>query len=192
MNEQILDCRSLACPQPVVETKKRLTEIKEGSLTVLVDNETAKNNILKLAGSLRLEAAARPQDGDYAVTIETVPDGEQAYRDVYGKALMITADVLGRGSEELGVLLMKSFLYALAESDRLPQSVTLLNSAVRLACNDSPVLDSLAKLESRGVIIWSCGLCLDYFQLKERLHAGQVTNMYAIIDQLLTTETVIL
>jgi selenium metabolism protein YedF len=192
MDGQILDCRGLACPQPVVETKKRLTGIREGPLTVLVDNETAKNNILKLAGSLRLEAAARPQDGDYAVTIETVPAGEQAYGEMHGKALLITSDVLGRGSKELGALLMKSFLYALAESDRLPESVTLLNSAVRLACNGSPVLDSLTKLESRGVIIESCGLCLDYFQLKESHQAGQVTNMYAIVDQLLTTDTVIM
>lgn len=190
MAEQTLDCRGLACPQPVVETKKGLAGITEGLLTVLVDNETAKNNILKLANSLRLEAAARLAPGGFAVTLTKVnmPD----VKDTKGRALLITADVLGRGSEELGALLMNSFLYALAESDRLPQSVTLLNSAVRLACAGSPVLDSLNKLETRGVVIQSCGLCLDYFQLKEKLQIGQVTNMYAIVEQLLIEKVIII
>jgi len=190
MAEQILDCRGLACPQPVVETKKKLVEVREGALTVLVDNETAKNNVLKLAGSLHLEAVSRVEPDGFAVTLTktATPD----VRCSKGKALLITADVLGRDSEELGSLLMKSFLYALAESDCLPESVTLLNSAVKLACEDSPVLDSLSKLEKRGVLIQSCGLCLDYFQLLEKRLAGQVTNMYAIVGQLLTEEVIVL
>lgn len=190
MAEQSLDCRGMACPRPVVETKKKLAQITEGLLTVLVDNETAKNNIIKLANSLRLEAVARPEPGGFAVTLAKVntPD----IKNSKGKALLITADVLGRGSEELGSLLINSFLYALAESDWLPESVTLINSAVRLACAGSPVLDSLNKLETRGVVIQSCGLCLDYYQLKEKMQAGQVTNMYAIVGQFQTEEVIIL
>ncbi|MBS3946959.1 MAG: sulfurtransferase-like selenium metabolism protein YedF [Dethiobacter sp.] len=192
MEEQILDCRGLACPQPVVETKKRLQEVTSGLLTVLVDSETAKNNVLKLAGSLRLEVAVRPQKSGFAISLRT--DSAKAQTNVHGRGrtLLVTADVLGRGSEELGVLLMKSFFYALAENDVLPESVTLLNSGVRLACEGSPVLDSLAKLEARGVVLQSCGLCLEYFQLQDKRQAGTVTNMYAIVDQLLAAETVIL
>ena len=190
MAGQMLDCRGMVCPRPVVETKKRLAECGGEPLTVLLDNETSKNNIMKLANSLRLEAVARTEPGGYAVTLTKA--NTPLAKDLQGRSLLITGELLGRGSEELGALLMKSFLYALAESDCLPESVTLLNSAVRLACAGSPVLDSLSKLEAKGVVIQSCGLCLDYYQLKEKTRAGQVTNMYAIVDQLLTEEAIIL
>lgn len=183
MTGEILDCRGLACPQPVVETKKKLSAMEEGVLVVLVDNETAKNNLLKLAGSLQLEAAVRAEGGSYAVSLrkeKAVPAAATGRPE----GLLLTAETLGRGSEELGGLLMKSFLYALAESDLLPQTICLINSAVKLACAGSPVLESLDKLVARGVSVQACGLCLDYFGLKESLKVGEVTNMYAIVDML--------
>jgi hypothetical protein len=70
--------------------------------------------------------------------------------------------------------------------------VYLVNGAVKLACAGSPVLESLEKLSSRGVQLNSCGLCLDYFELKEKLCIGEITNMYAIVDRVMKGHVVIL
>ncbi|MCW3490803.1 sulfurtransferase-like selenium metabolism protein YedF [Dethiobacter alkaliphilus] len=192
MKKETLDCRGLTCPQPVVETKKKLADIPVGTLTVLVDNETAKNNLLKLAGSMDLEAMARQDDGVYAVSLLKSEITGVAKTNAPAKTLLLTKDTFGSGSEELGALLMKSFLYALAESEKLPETVFLVNGGVRLACDGSPVLDSLAKLTELGVEVLSCGLCLDFFELKDNLRVGSVTNMYAIVEQLMSSDPLIL
>lgn len=192
MKKETLDCCGLSCPQPVVETKKKIQEMPAGMLTVLVDNDTAKRNVLKLADSLNMEAVAREDDGVFAITILKEEGKDALLANTAGKTLLVTADTFGRGSEELGALLMKSFFYALAESDRLPEAVYLVNGGVKLVCDGSPVLDSLGKLVELGVEVHSCGLCLDFFLLKENLRVGHVTNMYAIVERLMSSMPVIL
>lgn len=191
MNIKTLDCRGLACPRPVVETKKCLDEMRDGTLTILVDNDTAKNNLLKLAGSLKLDAAVLEEGGIFTVTVNKDDTGPAPVKEEL-PGLLLTAETMGRGSEELGQLLMRSFFYALAESETLPESVYLVNGAVKLACAGSPVLESLEKLSSRGVQLNSCGLCLDYFELKEKLSIGEITNMYAIVDRVMKGQVVII
>lgn len=191
MDKETLDCRGLTCPAPVVETKKKLGQMAAGTLTVLVDNETAKNNLLKLAGSLNLDSAAREEEALFAVTVikgAEISEKQATKR----KVILVTAETFGRGSEELGTLLMKSFFYALSESDMPPEQIYLVNGGVKLACVDSAVLESLEGLQAQGVAIHSCGLCLDFFELKEKLIVGDVTNMYAIVDELTRADTVIL
>lgn len=192
MKTETLDCRGLSCPMPVVEAKKKLSKMQGGMLNVLVDNDTAKSNLLKLAGSLNLEAVAREEKGVFAVTLLLDEKKHSKDADNEKVTFLITADSMGRGDEELGKLLIKSFFYALAESDKLPQSVSLVNSAVTLACDGSPALESLEKLASRGVAIYSCGLCLDYYHLKDKLRVGEVTNMYTIVEQLTSGHALIL
>jgi selenium metabolism protein YedF len=191
MDKETLDCRGLACPAPVVETKKKLGQMTAGTLTVLVDNETAKNNLLKLAGSLDLDSAAKEDEGLFAVTV--IKDGDISVKNAKErKVILVTAETFGRGSEELGMLLMKSFFYALCESDTPPEHIYLVNGGVKLACVGSAVLESLEGLQAQGVAIHSCGLCLDFFELKDKLKVGDVTNMYAIVDELTGADTVIL
>lgn len=190
MNKAYLDCRGMACPQPVVETKKKLTDMTEGLLEVSVDNETAKNNLMKLASSLGVEAASREEKGVFIVSLLKGQMPHAKGVPTRGKKLLVTADTLGRGSDELGGILIKAFFYALAESERLPDDVYLLNSGVKLACEGSPVLESLQKLAGLGVGIHACGLCLDFFNLKEQHSAGEITNMYTIVERLMGTDIV--
>jgi selenium metabolism protein YedF len=192
LSKETLDCRGLACPQPVVETKKKLAMMPFGVLTVLVDNYVAKENLIKLADSLHLEAMACEEDGLFTVTVLKEEGAGNTEEESGNKVLLITADTFGRGNEELGSLLTQSFFYALAESDKRITAVYLVNSGVKLACDGSAVLDSLGKLEELGVSVYACGLCLDFFQLKENLRVGGVTNMYAIVEALVKWQAVIL
>ena len=67
----------------------------------------------------------------------------------------------------------------------LPETIILFNSGVRLVVEGSPVLEDLQDLCGRGVEILACGTCLGYYELKERIAVGEVSNMYTIAEVIL-------
>ncbi len=182
-----VDARGLACPQPVIATKKALESITDGIVTVIVDNEAAKENVAKFAAANNCGASIEEQGGHFYITIAK-GTGESADRHLpsAGNNLvyLITQETLGHGSNELGAVLIKAFFYSLREKEPLPKTVMFLNSGVKLAVANSPVLEHLQALADRGVQVLSCGTCLDYYGLKEKLAVGAVTNMYTILDEL--------
>lgn len=99
-------------------------------------------------------------------------------------AVAFQRDHLGEGDAELGKLLIKSFINTLAETPCRPSVVVFLNAGIFLALNDSPVLEALKKLEQAGVKLLSCGTCLNYFDKKESLGVGEVSNMIDIVAAL--------
>jgi len=187
-----IDARNQACPKPVIMTKKALDEISEGVVTTIVDNEVAKENVSKLAKSLNLNyEVEKGQSNEYYIHItkgEVKEDSNVAntctpntFKDV---VILFSKDRLGEGSEELGKILIKGFIYTLTESIPYPSTLLFLNSGVNLTVEGSPVLDDLKKLHSEGVEILSCGTCLDFYKLKEKLAVGEVTNMYTILEKM--------
>lgn len=207
---KIIDNRGLSCPLPVVNTKKAMDELAvdkaEGfALISLVDNETAAENVSRFARSNGCQAVVEKKDdgiyiyisksestdshqdhitkkpGNEAPECSCTPEAGAALETV----MLITSDTLGRGNEELGRLLMRSFIFTLKEKDTPPRKLIFLNSGVKLTVEGSPVLEELQELAKRGVEIYSCGTCLDYYQLKEKLQIGQVTNMYDAVDTIL-------
>jgi len=117
-----------------------------------------------------------------ARTTEAGPHAEVAA----GQVILVGTDRLGRGSDELGGVLMRSFLYTLTQLPSPPDTLIFVNSGVYLTTEGSPVLEELTQLQDKGTEILSCGTCLEYFQLKERLAVGRVTNMYEIAEKLLS------
>lgn len=191
MNKEV-DARNQACPKPVIMTKKVLDEISEGVVTTIVDNEVAKENVSKLAKSLNLDYIVdKGAANEYYIHITKGEISEKAeetntcatnpFKDT---VILFSKDRLGDGSEELGKILVKGFIYSLTESTPFPSTLLFLNGGVRLTVKDSPVLDDLKKLESEGVEILSCGTCLDFFKLKDALAVGGVTNMYTIVEKM--------
>ena len=98
-----------------------------------------------------------------------------------GKVLVISTESLGRGDEELGHILVRSLLNALAESPALPAKIVLLNGGVRLACEVDDTVDALSRIAARGVEVMACGTCLKYFGLIDKLRAGRVSNAHEIL-----------
>ena len=104
----------------------------------------------------------------------------------YGnRVILMTKDYLGEGSEELGRNLMKTFWVCMLEADVKPSKIYFINSSVKMVVNDSVHLENIKKLADLGVEIAACGICLDYFGVKEDLGVGSITNMYAITDSIL-------
>ena len=108
------------------------------------------------------------------------------------KVLLLTKDYLGEGSEELGRNLMKSFLYVLTEADVKPKAIYCINSAVNMLVEGSEHIENFKALESAGVTIGGCGICLDFYGVKDKVQVGTITNLYAITESLLQEQVVTL
>lgn len=176
----------LACPKPVINTKKELDKIDNGIVVVTVDNDIAKQNILKLSNSLNCESKIIKEEKDLiSIEIkkgENVIIEEKKQEKLEDKCIFISSDKIGNGNDELGAVLMKGFIYTLTESKPYPKSILLVNSGVKLSTENYDTVENLKILEEAGVEILSCGTCLDYYGLKESLKLGSVTNMYTIVD----------
>lgn len=98
---------------------------------------------------------------------------------------------MGTGSDELGTALMKGFVYALCQQDTLPSTVLLYNGGAALSCEGSASLEDLKSLEAQGVEILTCGTCLNYYGLTEKLRVGQVTNMYVIAEKMMLADCIV-
>lgn len=192
----IINCKGMNCPLPVVNTKKYFDTIESGASTTIVDNEVAKNNIVKFAENSGFKYEIEEKDGLYHITI-TKGQIQEEEKAVVNENLsnekftiVIGSDKLGNGDDDLGIALMKSYLFALSEADKIPSNLVFLNSGVKLVVEGSLVLESLEKLQERGVKIESCGLCLDFYKIKDTLKIGEITNMYAIIELMNSSRTI--
>jgi selenium metabolism protein YedF len=203
---RVIDARGLACPGPVVETRKALSEGGFELLEVVVDNAAARDNVSRYASyaNAALESVEE-KDGLFRLIIRPatpapgmdarplsprpLPSAESAGlpspSGAAGATVFVSSDCIGRGPEELGFRLMKAFIYALAEAEVPPRRMVFMNSGVKLACEGSDSLENLRRLEKGGTEILACGTCLDYYGLKESLGLGRVSNMYEIAGCLL-------
>lgn len=193
MTVKVLDCRGLACPTPVINTKKALEEGGAETLLVIVDNDAARENVSRFAGNAGHSVEVEEKDGTYHLTIGLTRGGETAKNPVQsviatdgeegGAVYFITTNALGQGSPDLGEVLMKSLMVTLTEQ-KSAKTLLLLNSGVYLAVEGSQVLEQMQKLAETGTEILVCGTCLNYYKLKEKLAVGVVSNMFDINSRL--------
>ena len=179
-----IDARGLSCPKPVVKTKKALENNDE--LEVLVDNEVAAQNVKKLGIKMGAKITmVKDNDELYKLVITDFEKTNQKSRKgVKDKVIFVKSNLLGEGDEKLGNILIRGFINTLNEIEPLPGKVIFMNAGVKLPCNNEEIINSLKKLQNKGVEILVCGTCLDYYNLKEELKVGNISNMYEIVDSL--------
>ena len=194
--EKIIDCKGMACPLPVVNAKKASEELHTGDvLTVLVDNEIAVQNLTRFAEHKGFAVSAEKKgEKEYAVTMhisgavaqETKEEEAACVLDSRRKGMLVvlSANVMGTGDVKLGSSLMKAFVFALTKQDQLPDTILCYNTGAYLTCEGADTLEDLKLLESEGVSVLTCGTCLDFYGLKEKLAVGGVTNMYDIVERM--------
>lgn len=105
--------------------------------------------------------------------------------------LLITSKGFGKGEELLGEKLMYSYLYSLSEGDDLPSHILFLHEGIKLVTEEGPVLNVLKTLAEKGVTLYACGICLDFYNLKDQLKVGEVGNMYLNMDLMAQADKVI-
>ena len=193
MNKKI-DCRNLACPKPVLKTKKALEEMDEGILEVVVNSISSVQNVKRYAANQGLEAKVEDLgNGESVITIvkgyECVIVSED--NEFLEKTIFIKDDKVGEG--ELGKILMKGFLKTTLEFKKLPKNIVFVNKGVFLTTKDEnkEIIEILKEFEKRGVKIYSCGLCMNHYNIApEELKVGEIGNAYDTMDMLLHTKVV--
>ena len=190
----VIDCRGLLCPQPVIRAKEILDR-GEDSVEVIVDNEASRSNVARFARSqgctveirtsgdthhLLLTRSGKSRPADQArATAEYVCDLPET-----GLVCLIPANTMGRGDDQLGSVLMRAFIKTISSLSPLPRKIFFYNTGVKITAVQSDLVEPLRELAAMGVEIYSCGTCLDFFNLKESLLVGEVTNMFDIMDSM--------
>jgi selenium metabolism protein YedF len=197
MSEKLLDCRGLACPNPVIRTKELIDRGEVTQLTVLVDNPAAQENVSRFLQRAGFQVKVEGQGDTYAITGVRAEAGPcqvfvEKPREALRKILVLMgADQLGRGDDLLGAKLMGNFIATLKEMGPELWCVILLNAGVKLAVAGSAVLAGLRDLEQAGVRLLVCGTCLNHFQLLEAKQVGETTNMLDIVTAMQLADKVI-
>ena len=200
--EKIIDCKGMACPLPVVNAKKAAEAMNPGDvLTVLVDNEIAVQNLSRFAEHKGFGVSADKKDEkEYAVIMSISGEAAESKEEEVacvmdsrrkGMLVVLSGNVMGTGDAKLGTSLMKAFVFALTKQDQLPDTILCYNTGAYLTCEGADTLEDLKLLESEGVTILTCGTCLDFYGLKEKLAVGGVTNMYDIVQRMESAGTIV-
>lgn len=186
----------MACPMPVINAKKAIEAFTEdGTLSVKVDNEIAVQNLTRL-GEHNGFTVTSEQNGEKAYTVimqvkasagkaASLPQEVVNCCDLPpkgGKVVVLSSNTMGNGDEKLGKKLMKAFVYALTSQDEIPEKVICYNSGAYLTTEDPDTIKDLKSLEEAGSTVMTCGTCLDFYGLKEKLQVGIVSNMYDIVE----------
>ncbi len=194
-----LDCRGLACPEPVLRCKREVEANAPEAFTVIVDNEAARQNVARFLKGKGYDASVEENGGEF--TLGLVKNGAAPAADAAPAetargaaasaapeqeqvAAFITSDCMGSGDDELGAKLMINFLATLPELGDKLWRIILVNGAVKTACEGHPALEKLRTLEEAGVSILVCGTCLDHFDLLEAKQVGETTNMLDVVTSL--------
>ncbi|MCB7304283.1 sulfurtransferase-like selenium metabolism protein YedF [Bariatricus massiliensis] len=191
-----------ACPTPVIKTKKAMQALTGPEvIEVLVDNEIAVQNVSKMAAASGGEVTSE-QTGEKAYKVVISVKGGVTTAEAEEEAcacapagnntvVVIASDRMGEGNEELGKVLIKGFIYAVSQLDTLPKAILFYNGGATLTTEGSDSLKDLKEMEAQGVEILTCGTCLDYYQLKDKLAVGAVTNMYSIVETMAQADKII-
>ncbi len=182
------------CPIPVVKAKKAIEGLTESAIVeISVGNEIAVQNVTKMINQKNLESTCekvgenhyviKVQCGD-VVESEATKEAVTAIVKEEKMIVVLSSDKMGEGDEELGKVLIKGFIYAITQLDKYPKAILLYNSGVKLSSEGSDSIEDLKMLEEQGVEILSCGTCLNFYNLQDKLQVGKVTNMYSIVEEL--------
>lgn len=199
-----------ACPIPVVKTKNAIRELQGGgTVETLVDNEIAVQNLTKMANQKGYDVhSEKINNNEFKVTMTISAEAAQeaassAVATVEEEScpvtpaskkntvVVINSNQMGHGEEELGKTLLKGFIYALSQQNTLPSTILFYNSGAYITCEESASIEDLKSLEAQGVEILTCGTCLNFYGLTEKLQVGEVTNMYVIAEKMTQADLVV-
>lgn len=184
------------CPIPVIEAKKAIREIKNdgGLIEITVDNEVSVKNIEKMATGLGLKTTSQALRNDEFTVEIVVPKNQDQLNQTVSDSELVVAfgrKTMGDGDPDLGAMLLKSYIYSLTELDTPPEHLLFFNSGAFLTNQGSNTLNDLKLLVDKGTQISTCGACLDFYQIKETLAVGEITNMYGITEVMAQAKKVI-
>ncbi|MDY6990450.1 MAG: sulfurtransferase-like selenium metabolism protein YedF [Thermodesulfobacteriota bacterium] len=195
---ETLNCRGLACPQPVLRTKHLIESNPQASaFAVVVDNAASAQNVVRFFESQGFDASLGQEGEDFeikATRSEEPADASastEAASSTQKTLVLITKNTMGSGDDVLGAGLMLNYLKTLNEMGDALWRLVFLNSGVKLTVEGAETLPAIQQLEAQGVSVLVCGTCLNHFDLLEQERVGETTNMLDIVTSLQVADKVI-
>lgn len=186
-----VDAIGQVCPVPIIMTKNALKDIEEGQVEVSVDNRISLENLQKMSKEMGYDYTVEESGDIFKIVINKMRESVELRESEENTVVVIDSLHMGKGDVELGRILMKGFIYTLSEMEELPKTILFYNEGVKLAIEGAESLQDLKSLEERGVEILSCGTCLNFYGITEKLRVGSVTNMYTILEKQMKATRVI-
>ncbi|MEN8199885.1 MAG: sulfurtransferase-like selenium metabolism protein YedF [Thermodesulfobacteriota bacterium] len=199
-----LDCTGLNCPEPVLRTKAHLENNGQAPFMVVVDNEASRENVLRFCRSQGCQVnVAEDAAGSFVISVTPGEGGGEEGKgfdaDEYrcevpgatGLVYVLPADAMGRGSDELGWALLQTYVTTIGDISPLPSHILIYNGGVKLVTTPGKALEALQQLEKKGVTVWVCGTCLEFFKLEGERKVGNITNMYDIMNTMASAARVV-
>jgi selenium metabolism protein YedF len=202
---KIVDTRGLTCPAPLIKTRQGITEAAaDEAVQVIIDNRTSLGNVKRYLADNKLTFTVREEDDLAYITVNPgerteMSTNEEEYCAPEASSpprrrntvVAVTSEKMGSGDDELGAKLMVTFFRTLVMVEPAPDSVVFYNSGVKLAMDDSPVLDFIKELMAKGTSVYLCTTCINHFNIKDRLPAGSFSDMYQILNLLKDADHII-
>lgn len=195
MNKTV-DARGLACPQPVILTRRAMAEASE--VTTLVSGTVSRDNVRRMAEKAGRTVTVEQQEDEFVLHIvgekveSKVGTEVSVVAPIAGSLVLAVSDKkMGRGDEELGGVLVRGFFHTLGEINPSPDTILFYNAGVWLTLDDSPVLEDLEALEAAGTTMLVCGTCLNHYGVVDRLAVGTISNMYDIAETMLSAGKIV-
>lgn len=193
-----VDVRGLACPQPVVLSKKALDEIESGEVVISVDNVVAKDNVKRMAENEGCTVKIEEKGSEGFVLHITKLTSSKVTRELATEKRVIEgplvylfdSDFIG-SNRELGKILVNGFLNAIASLPRRESKIIFISNGVKLATQSSYVLDTLSKLKESGFEMLICGTCLDFFKIRDKVQIGIISNALEIMEAMTNASKVL-
>jgi selenium metabolism protein YedF len=194
---KIVDARGQLCPKPLIMLKKAIDELAiSDEATIIIDNNTSKDNVVRYLEDNKIFFNHKSESGIHSIVFskhetEALSDPAQYCKvDQKNITVVISSNVMGRGDDKLGAILIQSFINSLTEFP-LVKTLVFYNLGVLLTTDDSVVIKTLRSLNEKGIKILVCGTCADFFGIKEKISCGQISNMYTILEHLTNADKVI-
>ncbi len=219
--EKSLDLRGLICPEPVLRTKKVLDDRNVEKVEALVENDINVNNLTRLAKSLKMKSHSQKKGDCFLVTMErdkdvdvdvdadavkntqqsnmshahteaaTVKSAPTADAQTVGTVVFLGKDSFGEGDPVFSKTLISLFLQTMLEGGHRPRAILMANSGVKMLAKDSASLKVLQDFKAAGVEVLACGLCVEFYKLKDEIPVEQITNMFAICEYMFAADKLI-
>lgn len=178
-----IDCRNWRCPKPVIEVRKAMLAAPDVVVCALVEDSVARQNLLRLASTIGWSIQEKIVDGIAALEFSpAITTAAVATCAGGASVVLVAAATMGSGNDELGRILLRNFLLTLAELEIPPAAIYFINDGVKLVVQGDDNVEILQKLADLGIDLAACGLCLEFFGLKEKVAVGRITNMLDIVQ----------
>lgn len=181
---KVIDAKELTPALSVIKIKEAV-DSGEKEFSVLINDKDAVSEIVLYLKKQSFSFSLKEDAGAIHIIAKKTLRDASIYKQMSKKTtpvqpvLLLTSNKIGADSSGLGSQLMNEYFKAIAE-EAAPTTLVLMNEAVKMAQNDSPMFNLLKKLEKIGTQILICELSVKHFDCLNKIGIGNLSTITEI------------